>query len=517
MKRNNNRKHCQYTNNGRNKSAQGNRSGTGKTPLRNRDGRKAASADIPHQNHEADVSGEPKLDQAAFAQLFMARAREKFGITDLVYDQDKGVIHNHTGDRTMGLHNIHAFYHTAKADARESVLDTYAQLWLADHRLPSTFAEAMDRIFPVILNRGMHQVGEMASADKDALPILTFPLTDDLIVAIVVDEPTCCIRLTIETPADWGVDADTIFGTALQNLRQSLLSRIMVKGVLTPIEEFSAQSGFDVAQLLAMMHPITGQSPAPQADLKEGTLVTQLTIADLGFSECDDYPGVYSNNSDDWYSPSRILLPVWIQVLGVKGDPVAMVTHGGYLLVTGADDAAGLMGLAELARQRESMGHPVSNIPIRLTADGWRTYQPAPAHPAYTALHDLHSIEVVRCYHFQRQILFSMGQGFVADCMMTGNKGAAKTLCTWTKEVGETLLPKTDFVVLASLDRATNQVRVFMPPVPWADVIAIVGHRMEATDYWPPRFRVRSFPSDHELAQLATRASTEFSMPRTGK
>lgn len=37
-------------------------------------------------------------------------------------------------------------------------------------------------------------------------------------------------------------------------------------------------------------------------------------------------------------------------------------------------------------------------------------------------------------------------------------------------------------------------------------VLATVGHLMEPLDMYPPRYRVKEFPSDEELAVLADKA-----------
>jgi hypothetical protein len=65
---------------------------------------------------------------------------------------------------------------------------------------------------------------------------------------------------------------------------------------------------------------------------------------------------------------------------------------------------------------------------------------------------------------------------------------------TWT-ETTNTLLPKTDTLVLGRLGGKPHMVE-------WQRAVDIVGDLMEAVDIYPPRYRVRSFPSDEQLAVM---------------
>ena len=38
--------------------------------------------------------------------------------------------------------------------------------------------------------------------------------------------------------------------------------------------------------------------------------------------------------------------------------------------------------------------------------------------------------------------------------------------------------------------------------VEWEKVVEVVGDLMEAVDIYPPRFRVRAFPSEEQLAAM---------------
>ena len=72
--------------------------------------------------------------------------------------------------------------------------------------------------------------------------------------------------------------------------------------------------------------------------------------------------------------------------------------------------------------------------------------------------------------------------------------GKVFSYATWT-DTTNSLLPKTDTLVLGRLGSEPQMVE-------WEKVVEVVGDLMEAVDIYPPRFRVRGFPSDEQLAAM---------------
>ena len=67
---------------------------------------------------------------------------------------------------------------------------------------------------------------------------------------------------------------------------------------------------------------------------------------------------------------------------------------------------------------------------------------------------------------------------------------------------GEILLPKADVIRFAREDRDIEVVT-------WQGAQSVVGNLMEPLDMYPPRYRVRSFPSEEQLAWMAREHSAE--------
>jgi hypothetical protein len=65
---------------------------------------------------------------------------------------------------------------------------------------------------------------------------------------------------------------------------------------------------------------------------------------------------------------------------------------------------------------------------------------------------------------------------------------------TWT-DTTNSLLPKTDTLVLGRLGSEPQMVE-------WEKVMEAAGEMMEAVDIYPPRFRVRGFPSEKQLKAM---------------
>jgi len=73
-------------------------------------------------------------------------------------------------------------------------------------------------------------------------------------------------------------------------------------------------------------------------------------------------------------------------------------------------------------------------------------------------------------------------------------QGRLQSYSVWGEGV-DSLLPKTDAVAFMRHDKQPLI-------VDWQKVIDVVGGLMEEVDIYPLRFRVRTFPSDEQLARL---------------
>jgi hypothetical protein len=57
------------------------------------------------------------------------------------------------------------------------------------------------------------------------------------------------------------------------------------------------------------------------------------------------------------------------------------------------------------------------------------------------------------------------------------------------------LLPRTDLIAFSQQGQKPQM-------VPWDRAVEVVGDLMEAVDIYPPRYRVREFPTDEDLKAM---------------
>ena len=114
-------------------------------------------------------------------------------------------------------------------------------------------------------------------------------------------------------------------------------------------------------------------------------------------------------------------------------------------------------------------------------------------------MHDL-----AQSYAGQKDLLDDLHQRRGADIFVASATGVEKdgqlmTYSVWTEGV-DTLLPRTDLVVLSRLKDGQLGQTIF---VPWDAAVAMLSELMEPTDHVPTRFRARQFPDAQQWSALA--------------
>ncbi|MFA5951856.1 MAG: DUF1444 family protein [Hyphomicrobium sp.] len=317
--------------------------------------------------------------------------------------------------------------------------------------VPASFGDAANRLLPSV--RSMVEVGTWAlqcnleeELSKAKLPYRR--VTEGLAAWLALDGSESIMRLSAEQIASWGVGFDEAFEVALNNLRA-----------------ISAKPFVMIA------------------------------------------PGLYRSDWSDGYDASRLLLTDVISSLPVRGMPVAMAPHRDVLLVTGADDEAGLEAMTGVGQSLLGGPRPLSALTFSLVGDTWRDFVPDPSRPEQKGLAELQEAQASIDYDVQKALLDARHAKtgddiFVATHWLRRERetgGLLGSFGTWT-EGADTLLPKAQSVVLVAAD----QQRVVS--VPWERVVEIAGDLMVPMGWWPERFRVRSFPSGAQLAELEAAA-----------
>ncbi len=213
--------------------------------------------------------------------------------------------------------------------------------------------------------------------------------------------------------------------------------------------------------------------------------------------------GVFQIASDVTFEESFVLVNAVWKSLDVQGEPVVAIPNRGVLFATGADNTAGLSRLlAEAQRSMQERPWPLSATLLHRADDSWQPFLPPDAETDCAA-HAFELVSLAITYSEQQKALEkyfereSMDVHVAKFGFMRGESGpdSIQSWCSWTEGV-ESLLPRTDVVVLSRGDEDIPA-RI----VRWPDLARISGHRMQATEDAPPRFRVSLFPLE-EWPQL---------------
>jgi hypothetical protein len=346
------------------------------------------------------------------------------------------------------LDNAFAEYAAAGFLGKRKVL----QRWVAGtiealtHPTPATFEEARPHLLPYVRDSNYwHQLRLVAQAEnQEDLPIPYEPLGGDLTVSAALDLESTIANLGDKTLADWGVTLADVLKAGQFNLRM--------------------------------------RTPA-------------------GFLQI--HPGVWASPYHDNYDASRITLTEVITHLQVRGDPVAFAIHRDHLLVTGADDEAGLVHVAEQALELIQDRRRVSGTPVRWRRGQWETFAISPGSVVHEPLRRLAMMSLALDYSGQHDLLQKIeGDGvYVANFSVLAPKDGSAwcSFCAWTKGP-ILLLPRTDRIGLVEAPLDKNPRAGFYE---WASVEKVCSAIMEKRDTHPPRVRVKEFPTPAMLAELA--------------
>ncbi|WP_431256805.1 hypothetical protein ACQ86G_19145 [Roseateles chitinivorans] len=318
------------------------------------------------------------------------------------------------------------------------------------------YASVQARLLPLLRTRADMDKSAMNAAssltlDKEALSresnrTPSRPVAGDYVAMLGLDTPQSTARVVQGMLDNWGVSFETAFDDALRNLR----------GV----------------------------------------------SSDAGWQQIA--PGLWQGAWNDSYEPSRLLLPDVIYRSGVA-HPVAMVPLRHVLLVADANDIAGLALMASACKQlREEQSRWLSCRPLQLVEREWRPFEPPES--LRQMYQELIAIEDSEDYAAQKNLLEQRNAQdpsapFVGTAQLVQFKDSERILSysVWSNGV-DTLLPQTDLLAFASLDKPDDTV-----VVAWADAVRIAGHHMQAVDdMFPRRLRVNVFPTEDEQAQLRT-------------
>jgi hypothetical protein len=350
-------------------------------------------------------------------------------------------------DRRFYLDNAYRDYCTARPWHRRRVIAAYFDYAALGAAVPERYEDARPDLLPKVRERFFHEClrlhARAQGSDWTAPPSRNFG--DEFVVELVWDQPLTMAVITDDVLRRWGVS----FEEALEQARDNLWA------------------------------------------LSKGRFQTPV-------------PGVHVSAWHDTHDASRAFLHDLVWHLDVAGDPVVFLPNRNVLVVTGAEDGAGLIGAAGYAEQMLDDTRPMSGQPLRLEGREWRPFEPPPGHPARTSVHNLVLLSRARHYAEQKDLLGRVeaatgGDAVHASCsLMQGEDGSRWTYTVWGRGVVGTL-PECEWV--AFVEAGTSKPRA-LGRAPWAKVREVMGPALTPYDVYPPRYTVDRFPNAQELARL---------------
>jgi len=150
----------------------------------------------------------------------------------------------------------------------------------------------------------------------------------------------------------------------------------------------------------------------------------------------------------------------------------------------------------------ESQPRPLSPIPIREVDGEWESWMPPTSCPSYNEYAELVIRFLGGLYADQKEMLDEIYDRELIDVFVANfsglqreEDGKLQTYCVWGEGV-DSLLPKADYIMLPTKDGLAASGT-------WDDVADAVGELLQLdNELYPPRYRVREFPSPQQLEKI---------------
>jgi hypothetical protein len=345
------------------------------------------------------------------------------------------------------LDNAYRDYCAATLGQRRAVLAGYFNFQAVVVEVPTRYEDARPNLLPKLRERFFRECLELSARIEGSAPLRNpaQPFTDEFAVELVWDQPMAMAVVSEGTLASWGVP----FEQALEDARHNLWE--LSKG------------RFEVLR-----------------------------------------PGLYVSPWRDTHDASRVFLHDLVWHLEVAGDHVAFVPNRNRLIVTGSDDAAGLIAAATLAQADLQEPRPMSGRPLRLCGKEWQAFEPRPEHDAYRAVHDVVLFSLAQHYAEQKALLDRLDQKsgvdiFHANCTLMAAPTGRYTYAVWSRGV-LTTLPRADRI--AFVEEGPDGKPRSLGMAEWARVREVMGEAMRPLEHHPPRWTVDTFPTESQQRAL---------------
>ena len=396
----------------------------------------------------------PPASRETFARRVLRKIKKLNPTSSPIFDPEEFSISKGASGGVIFLENAYAEYCASPVFKRAEVIDFYARLnTAATDTLPDDFAKAKPHLLPRVRERFYLASMKLALPLRNAKApeVASRLLNDDLTVEVVYDTPQAMASISESQFAKWG----TTFDAALQIARDNLWK-----------------------------------------------------ISNEDFIQVQ--PGLFVGTWQDFHAASRLFLHDLLWQIPVNGAHVAMIPNRQTLFVTGDQDTASLIKMAEFVTAAAAEPRFMTGSAFRLQGSTWQHFLPDPNSPAYVPLRTLHIQSLGQMYAEQKQLLertFEKQQildaPFVASFSgMTSPDGRLTTFAVWTEGI-DSLIPETDLLAfVADVDGKPESLGMADGPAARQKLADL----LRLTDDYPPRWRTLSFPSRDRLDSLPLRS-----------
>ncbi len=219
-------------------------------------------------------------------------------------------------------------------------------------------------------------------------------------------------------------------------------------------------------------------------------------------------PGVFVSPFHDTLDATRVVLPEVFTALKVKGKPVVLAPTHDVVFVTGDEDVDGLQQVAVWTEEALLEPRAHTAIAFRFVDGAWQRWLPEKTHPAFAKLKLLALQTTASAYSRQKEVLEALLESNGHEILVAtlrafrAPSGEVFTACAWQDGL-EALLPQTDRIdfVRPGPENTPSSAKV------WSTTFEIarktLGELMQPIGDLPERWRVKGFPTDEQLEQMA--------------
>jgi hypothetical protein len=219
-------------------------------------------------------------------------------------------------------------------------------------------------------------------------------------------------------------------------------------------------------------------------------------------------PGVFVSPFHDSLDATRIVLPELFSAMKLKGKPVFLSPTHDIVFVTGDEDVDGLQQVAVWTEEALLEPRAHTAIAFRLVDGEWQRWLPEKGHPAFAKLKLLALQTTASAYSRQKEVLEALLESNGHEILVAtlrafrAPSGDVFTACAWQDGL-EALLPQTDRIdfVRPGPGNTPSSAKV------WSTTFEIarktLGELMQPIGDLPERWRVKGFPTDEQLEQMA--------------